>query len=424
MRIRRNGTHRWRGLRNGSPGLVRELVGVNSAAPSTPADPTCGPSTGSRPALGSLTLQVADDGRGPLITLVGEAGPVVSVTADQALRMAKPVGRAASILAADGSRPTSWRTHRPTTMTLPGRVVAVSPRRPASARGVDHGVPPGPVSRASREIVATFELGMRMGRAAAARETVEDALLWLGVSQGLATNPTATEEVLRRIVERLEHGGKDRRGAALRRVPAGLLTLDIVPMVAGAVGITELARAAPMSPDHERFFEMPAPVLLDIISASLYRVVAAFQFVPGLGRTHWHRIAGRALVPLGIAAEVSGLRMSVFYDLPATDDDLLRPSRCFSHRYSPGGSAGPGRGVAAGLPEPSRLDDARLRDRSGRRHVGADPCAVAARVWGIRRVHPRDGHGGWLGDQPVVPEMGHPIAAVAPNPVPSPRTPW
>ena len=115
-------------------------------------------------------------------------------------------------------------------------------------------------------------------------------------------------------------------GTASRRVwlvPAGLITLSLVPMVAGAVRVTELARGAQVTAANERFVEMPVPVVVHIISASLYLVVGAFQFVPRLRRVRWHRIAGRALVPLGLAAAMSGLWMSVFYDLPPSDGDLL-----------------------------------------------------------------------------------------------------
>ncbi len=122
------------------------------------------------------------------------------------------------------------------------------------------------------------------------------------------------------------------KAAGKRRVwlvPAGLITLSLVPMVAGAVRMTELARGAQVTAENERFVEMPVPVVVHIISASLYLVVGAFQFLPGLRRMHWHRLAGRALVPLGIAAAMSGLWMSVFYDLPPSDGDLLRAFRLF-----------------------------------------------------------------------------------------------
>jgi hypothetical protein len=118
----------------------------------------------------------------------------------------------------------------------------------------------------------------------------------------------------------------NRRTASSRRawlVPACLIALSLVPMIAGTVRITELARGGEVTADNERFFDMPIPVVVHIIAATLYLGVGAFQFVPHLRRRPWHRTAGRALVPLGLAAALSGLWMSVFYDLPPLDGELL-----------------------------------------------------------------------------------------------------
>jgi len=114
--------------------------------------------------------------------------------------------------------------------------------------------------------------------------------------------------------------------AARRRVwliPTGLIALSLVPMVAGSLRLTELARGAEVTGDNERFFTTPLPVVVHIIAATFYLGIGAFQFVPSLRRGPWHRTAGRALVPLGLAAALSGLWMAVFYDLPPSDGDLL-----------------------------------------------------------------------------------------------------
>jgi uncharacterized membrane protein len=63
--------------------------------------------------------------------------------------------------------------------------------------------------------------------------------------------------------------------------------------------------------------------VVHILAATCYLGIGAFQFVPSLRRGPWHRKAGRALVPLGLAAALSGLWMAVFYDLPPSDGDLL-----------------------------------------------------------------------------------------------------
>jgi uncharacterized membrane protein len=67
------------------------------------------------------------------------------------------------------------------------------------------------------------------------------------------------------------------------------------------------------------------------VGASLYCLLGAFQFAPGLRRRRpaWHRVAGRVLVPLGLAAALSGLWMTLFYPRPPIDDVLLTPIRLF-----------------------------------------------------------------------------------------------
>ncbi len=111
-------------------------------------------------------------------------------------------------------------------------------------------------------------------------------------------------------------------------VPAGLILLSLVPVVAGAARVTQLTGGAEVTAENARFFASPAPVLVHIVGASLYCLLGAFQFVPALRRrTPWHRIAGRLLVPLGLAAALSGVWMTLFFPRPPADDLLLTPMR-------------------------------------------------------------------------------------------------
>ncbi len=66
-------------------------------------------------------------------------------------------------------------------------------------------------------------------------------------------------------------------------------------------------------------------MVLHILSASLYCVLGAFQFAPGIrrGRPGWHRRAGRLLVLCGLVAAFSGLWMTQFYPPADVDGDLL-----------------------------------------------------------------------------------------------------
>ncbi|MBG0820369.1 DUF2306 domain-containing protein [Planomonospora sp. ID91781] len=110
-----------------------------------------------------------------------------------------------------------------------------------------------------------------------------------------------------------------------RFVPAMLILLSAVPVVAGAVRLTELTGGAEITPENARFFAVPLPVVLHIVSVSVYSVLGAFQFAPGFRRRRpgWHRAAGRVLVPSGLVAALTGLWMTVFYPYPVGGSDLL-----------------------------------------------------------------------------------------------------
>ncbi len=108
-------------------------------------------------------------------------------------------------------------------------------------------------------------------------------------------------------------------------IPTGLILLALVPMVAGAVRTVQLSAGVAVTPDNARFVNDPLPVLVHIVSATLYCVLGAFQFAPGFRRRRpgWHRAAGRLLVPAGIAVGLSGVWMAVFYPLLPIDGGLL-----------------------------------------------------------------------------------------------------
>jgi uncharacterized membrane protein len=108
-------------------------------------------------------------------------------------------------------------------------------------------------------------------------------------------------------------------------VPAGLVLLTLVPAVAGSARVAELSGGGPVTADNARFFASPVPVVVHIVSATLFCGVGAFQFARGLRRRRprWHRAAGRLLIPLGLAAALSGLWMTLFYPRPPADDQLL-----------------------------------------------------------------------------------------------------
>ncbi len=108
-------------------------------------------------------------------------------------------------------------------------------------------------------------------------------------------------------------------------VPAGLILLSLIPVLAGAARVTELAGGAVVTERNARFLESPVPVVLHIVGATVYSLLGAFQFLPALRRRgrRWHRAAGRVLFPAGLLAAVSGLWMTLFYALPPSDGPFL-----------------------------------------------------------------------------------------------------
>lgn len=108
-------------------------------------------------------------------------------------------------------------------------------------------------------------------------------------------------------------------------IPAGLIALSLVPVAAGAFRLTQLASGATITPENARFFAAPLPVVLHIVSVTVFALLGAFQFPPGFRRRRprWHRIAGRLLAPAGLIAALSGLWMAHFYPWPEFDGTLL-----------------------------------------------------------------------------------------------------
>ncbi|MFC7482451.1 DUF2306 domain-containing protein [Luedemannella flava] len=105
-------------------------------------------------------------------------------------------------------------------------------------------------------------------------------------------------------------------------VPAALILLAAVPVIAGAARVTQLSAGAEITPDNARFFASPVPVVAHIVSATVFCVLGALQFVPSLRRRPWHRISGRFVLPCGLVSALSGLWMTAFYPKPPHDELL------------------------------------------------------------------------------------------------------
>src|SRR5665647_920694 len=97
-------------------------------------------------------------------------------------------------------------------------------------------------------------------------------------------------------------------------IPAGLLVLSIVPVLAGAIRLVQLG-GMQITSDNARFFAEPLPVVLHIFAATFFCIIGTLQFVPGLRRRKpkCHRITGWVVVPFGVIAALTGLWMTQFY---------------------------------------------------------------------------------------------------------------
>lgn len=72
-----------------------------------------------------------------------------------------------------------------------------------------------------------------------------------------------------------------------RRLVAALLLLSVIPLAAGVFRLASLAGGAEITPANARFFEAPLPVMLHILSTSVYAILGARV---GHGRVHPARL--------------------------------------------------------------------------------------------------------------------------------------
>jgi len=106
-------------------------------------------------------------------------------------------------------------------------------------------------------------------------------------------------------------------------IPTGLILLSLIPIAGGAFRLTELSGGPEVLPSAERFTNSPIPVALHIISATVFSVIGAFQFLRATHRGRWHRASGRIVAAAGTIAALSGLWMTVAYPHPVGDGVLL-----------------------------------------------------------------------------------------------------
>jgi hypothetical protein len=98
-------------------------------------------------------------------------------------------------------------------------------------------------------------------------------------------------------------------------IPSGLIALGFLPLLGGAIVLVELMSSSEDTGVDPRFFTAPLPIVIHIVSSAIYIILGAFQFSPGLrrARLHWHRVAGRLLLPCGIVSALSAMWMAIYY---------------------------------------------------------------------------------------------------------------
>jgi uncharacterized membrane protein len=102
------------------------------------------------------------------------------------------------------------------------------------------------------------------------------------------------------------------------KVPLVLLFISAIPLAAGIARLMGLAGNPEISTANARFAAAPLPVIVHVLSVSLFSILGALQFSSGLRQRNpgWHRVSGRIVVASGIFAALTGLWMTVMYPIP------------------------------------------------------------------------------------------------------------
>ena len=98
-------------------------------------------------------------------------------------------------------------------------------------------------------------------------------------------------------------------------VPAGLILLSLIPVLAGTGRVSELASGAVETAQNARFLESPLPVLIHIVGASIFTLLGAFQFAssPQRQSSVWHRRRGIILIPTALGTAL-GNEHTLYYN--------------------------------------------------------------------------------------------------------------
>ncbi|MCF7550696.1 DUF2306 domain-containing protein [Pseudonocardia sp. WMMC193] len=105
-------------------------------------------------------------------------------------------------------------------------------------------------------------------------------------------------------------------------VPIVLVLLGALPLLAGVLRLIQLAGGPAVIAADARLD--PAPlVVVHVIGATMFVLLGAVQFVPGLRRGAWHRRAGRWVAAAGLVVAASALTMTLVYPARPGTGELL-----------------------------------------------------------------------------------------------------
>jgi uncharacterized membrane protein len=119
------------------------------------------------------------------------------------------------------------------------------------------------------------------------------------------------------------------------RVPAALILLALLPVFSGVARVLELGTNATITPENQRFFAAPLPIIAHSLGGIVFLILGALQFSPKLRRPKpsWHKMAGRLLIPSGLVVALSGMWMAQFNALPEYDGVLVYATRMLSSAW-------------------------------------------------------------------------------------------
>jgi uncharacterized membrane protein len=110
-------------------------------------------------------------------------------------------------------------------------------------------------------------------------------------------------------------------------VPAALIAFVVIPVIAGVLRLVQLSGGAATLPSNPRFDASPGAVVVHIVSAIVFALVGAVQFVPRLRRRAWHRRAGRVVVVAGLLVALSALWLNQFFPRAHATRGIVYPLR-------------------------------------------------------------------------------------------------